>query len=160
MIHAGLRWWWRLVSTNSAKSSSKPPKVAIGDVMSSIKKTETKGGRGSIWSHRTFLGARKSLVHWCACAYAFVNLCLCLLLHTGPQRVCTKCSAQMVRTTPLANWQLPLLILYLHFWVAEGQSCQISAFNHQELFTFDCSHPYPHTNLLPPIPSPLPAYLN
>ena len=130
MIHAGLRWWWRVVSTSSAKSSSKPPKVPIGDVTSSIKRTDTRGGRGSIWPQRTFLGARKSplhlctgvlvLTHLCTCAYACVCCwcaCSCALVHS---RLCTKCSAQMVRTTPLANWQLPLLILYLHFWVAEG----------------------------------------
>ena len=91
------------MSTNSAKSSSKPPKVAIGDVMSSIKRTETKGGRGSIWSHRTFLGARKSLVHWCAVVCLRVCVLVLMLVFVAGVLVLAHRSTELVHKMQRAN---------------------------------------------------------
>ena len=136
MIHAGLRWWWRVVSTSSAKSSSKPPKVPIGDVTSSIKRRETRGGRGSIWPQRTFLGARKIPLHLCTGVLVLTHLCTCACSCVPVHSTCAQNAAR--KWCAQHHWLIDSCRCWsciCIFGLAEGQSCQISAFNHQEIFT-------------------------
>ena len=153
MMHACVRWWGR-VASNSAKGSRErgnPQKVPIGDVTSSIKRTDTRGGRGSIWPQRTFLGARKSPLHLCTGVLVLTHLCTCACacscvpVHSAcAQNAARKWCAQHHWLIDSCRCWFCICI----FGLAEGQSCQISASNHQEIFTFDSSHPYPPTNLL------------
>ena len=68
------------MSTSSAKSSSKPPKVPIGDVTSSIKRAE---GRQEVnlaaqdFSWRT--QESTTIVHWCASAFCVLALVLAVV---------------------------------------------------------------------------------